>query len=46
MRELRNRFHAIVEARRHRPLFVQRVWTLLQDERHKQALSETTQTAG
>lgn len=46
VRELRRDFHTIVEARRHRPLLVQRVWTLPQDERHEQALSETTQTAG
>lgn len=46
VRELRSYFHAVVETRRHRPLFVQRLRTLQQDERREQAFSETTQTAG
>ena len=37
MRELRRDIDSVVEERRQRPLLVQRLRTLLQDERHQPA---------
>ena len=45
MRELWRDINSFMETRWQRPLFVQRLWTLLQNEWHKQATNQAkTQT--
>lgn len=46
MCQLRREQHAAVAARLHRPLPMQRVWTVPQDKRREPAAGETEQTAG
>lgn len=46
MRELRLRVHAAVAQGRDRPLPVQRVRPVSQDERHQQAADQTAETPG
>lgn len=46
MRELRCDIDATLAKGRYRPLSVQRMWTLSQDERHEQAAHQALQTPG
>lgn len=46
MRELRGNFDAVVASRRHRPLPVQRLRTLSQDERYEPTADQAIQTTG
>ena len=46
MRQLRSNIDSSVATRRQRPLLVQRVWPLLQDERTKSASHQTKEKTG